>query len=159
MVQILECKSACSGGACRWKEWVCQEGTRLANARDKTNRRGLTRAEVIFYIDKGIPTDIYIEDALYSIVKHIPATLVYSTPFANVWQTYCNTFHPSLVCVDLRSNAGLIIYSYNEITGKISGETYKNWSERERWCLEKLTLNGNLPVDVFVINSITKTDY
>ena len=29
-----------------WKDWVCQTDTRLADARDKANECGLTRAEV-----------------------------------------------------------------------------------------------------------------
>ena len=156
MVQMLECKSVRSSVGCHWKDWVCQEGTRLADARDKTNQRGLTRAEVTFYVENNIPADDVIEDALSSIVKHIPSNHVYSTPFAEVWRVYCNTFVHSLVCIDRTENVGLLVYSYNEITGKISGESYENWSEREKWCLDKLTLNGNLPLDVIDINATTK---
>ena len=47
MVQMLECRSVRSSVGCHWKDWVCQQGTRLADARDKTKDRGLTRAEVI----------------------------------------------------------------------------------------------------------------
>ena len=155
MVQMLECKSVRSSVGCHWKDWVCQEGTRLADARDKTNQRGLTRAEVTFYVENHIPADDVIEDALSSIVKHIPSNHVYSTPFAEVWRVYCNTFVHSLVCIDRTEDVGLLVYSYNEITGKISGESYENWSEREKWCLDKLTLNGNLPLDVIDITSTT----
>ena len=156
MVQMLECKSVRSSVGCHWKDWVCQEGTRLADARDKTSKRGLTRAEVTFYVNECIPADDVIEKALHSIVKHIPATLVYSTTFANVWKAYCNTFVHSLVCIDRTEDVGLLVYSYNEVTGKISGESYEKWSEREKWCLDKLTLNGNLPLDVIDINSTTR---
>ena len=57
-VQMLECKSVRNSVGCHWKDWVCQTGTRLANARDKAKTRGLTRAEwwsllysfIFFYI-------------------------------------------------------------------------------------------------------------
>ena len=129
----------------------------MADARDKTSNRGLTRAEVTFYVDGNIPTDDFIEEALQNIVAHIPATLIYSTPFAEVWRSYCSSFQHSLVCVDRTEDVGLVVYSYNEITGNISGESYEKWSEREKWCLDKLTLNGNLPLDVIDINTTTKT--
>ena len=152
MVQMLECKSVRSSVGCHWKDWVCQQGTRLADARDKTSDRGLTRAEVTFYVEGNIPSDDFIEEALHNIVAHIPASFVYSTPFANVWISYCNSFHHSLVCIDRTEDIGLVVYSYNEITGNISGETYEKWSEREKWCLDMLTLNGNLPHDIIDIN-------
>jgi hypothetical protein len=59
--------------------------------------------------------------------------------------------------VDRGDDIGLVVYGYNEITGNISGELYEKWSEREKWCLEKLTLNGHLPLDVIDINVTTKT--
>ena len=49
MVQMLECKSVRNKVGCHWKDWVCQTGTRLAEARDKANDRGLTRAKVTIY--------------------------------------------------------------------------------------------------------------
>ena len=88
MVQMLECKSVRSNVGCHWKDWVCQQGTRLTDAREKTSDLGFTRAEVTFYVDGNIPTDAFIEAALQSIVAHIPVTLVYSTPFSNVWSSY-----------------------------------------------------------------------
>ena len=48
MVQMLECKGVCDTIGCHWKDWVSQEDTRLACARDEANQRGLTRAEVTF---------------------------------------------------------------------------------------------------------------
>ena len=157
MVQMLECKSVRNSVGCHWKDWVCQQGTRLADARDKTKYRGLTRAEVTFYIDGSIPTDLFIEESLQSIVARIPTMLIYSTPFAKVWSSYCASFQHSLVCVDRSKDIGLIVYSYNEITQNISGESYEKWSEREKWCLDKLTLNGNLPLDIIDINVTTDT--
>ena len=100
MVQMLECKSVRNSVGCHWKDWVCQQGTRLADARDKTKYRGLTRAEVTFYIDGSIPTDLFIEESLQSIVARIPTMLIYSTPFAKVWSSYCASFQHLLVCVD-----------------------------------------------------------
>ena len=111
MVQMLECKSVRGSVGCHWKDWVCQQGTRLADARDMTIDRGLTRAEVTFYVDGIIPTDRFIEESLQSIAACIPAKLIYSTPFANVWSSYCASFQHSLVCVDRSENIGLIVYS------------------------------------------------
>ena len=33
----------------------------------------------------------------------------------------------------------------------------EKWSEREKWCLEKLTLNGSLPPDVIESAVVSKT--
>ena len=62
------------------QDWVCQENTRLATARDKSTERGLTRAEVTFYVKDGkIPTEEEIESVLFKIVEYIPKELVFST--------------------------------------------------------------------------------
>ena len=39
-------------------------------------------------------------------------------------------------------------------TGNISGQVIENWSEREKWCLDKLTLNGNIPLDVIEVREV-----
>merc|ERR1712208_247790 len=136
MVQMLETKSVRSIVGSHWKAWVCQTGTRLAEARDKAKDRGLTRAEVTFYIQDEIPNDEFIEDVLERIVKYIPKDMVYSTSFATTWKTYCDSFKHSLVCVDRSKDIGMIVYSYNETTENISGQLVDNWSEREKWCLD-----------------------
>ena len=156
-VQALECQSVRSKIGCHWKDWTCQQGTRLSVARDRSSARGLTRAEVTIYIDQGdIPSDFFIESTLNNITEYLPDNLIYSTPFSSAWKVYCDTFLHSLVCVDEDTNEGLIVYSYNEITGKISGQLIDNWNERSEWCLVKLTLNGNLPLDVINIQYPTK---
>ena len=100
MVQMLECKSVRSIIGCHWKDWVCQTGTRLANARDKAKDRGLTRAEITFYMDKSIPNDEFIDTVLRKIVQYVPTSLVFSTSYASTWKAYCSAFKHSLVCVD-----------------------------------------------------------
>ena len=132
--------------------------TRLATARDKSTERGLTRAEVTFYVKDGkIPTEEEIESVLFKIIEYIPKELVFSTPYSAVWKSYCESFKHSLVCIDRYQNIGVVVYSYNELTENISGFYHENWSEKEKWCLEKLTLNGNLPLDVIDIATISKT--
>ena len=46
MVQMLECKSVRENVGCHWKDWICQHGTRLADARDQARDRGLTPADL-----------------------------------------------------------------------------------------------------------------
>ena len=53
----------------------------------------------------------------------------------------------------------MIIYSYNEITGNTSGQVLETWSEREKWDLDTLTLNGNLPLDVIEVAEVSKIFY
>ena len=168
LVQSLESQSVRSVVGCHWRDWVVQQGTRLAEARNKSSNRGLTRAEVTIYIDKTgqIPTEKFIEEALLKIIEFIPKELVYSTPFSKTWEVYCNSFIHSLVCVDRKQNIGLLVYSYNEITGKLSGQLINDFESKWKWVLENLTLNGNLPVDVIDINTWSttmeqskKTDY
>ena len=152
LVQMLECKSVRSSMGCHWKDWVTQKGTRLAAARDKSTTRGLTRAEATFYISAGeIPSDAFIIETIQHIVEYIPKELVYSTPFTATWRAYCSTFQHSLVCIDRSKDVGLVIYSFNELTRNISGHVIESWLEREKWCLDKLTLNGNIPLDVIDI--------
>ena len=55
MVQMLESKSVRENVGQHWKDWVCQKDTRLANTRDLTKDRGLTRAEVTFYCKDTVP--------------------------------------------------------------------------------------------------------
>ncbi len=45
MVQMLECKGVRDSVGCHWKDWVSQDDTRLARARDESDQRVLTRAE------------------------------------------------------------------------------------------------------------------
>ena len=156
MVQMLECKSVRSNIGCHWKDWVCQNGTRLAIARDKAKDRGLTRVEATFFIKKSVPTDEFIDTVLRGIVQYVPKALVFSTSYASTWKAYCDFFKHSLVCIDRSEDIGVIVYSYNEITKNISGQLLEKWSEREKWCLDKLTLNGNLPLDIIETVEVCK---
>ena len=158
MVQMLECKSVRSTIGCHWKDWVCQKGTRLAAARDKATERGLTRVEATFYTDDDkIPSDAFVDSTLKNILNYVPMSLVYSTSYASTWKAYCEHFKQSLVCIDRTEDIGIIVYSFNEITRNISGQLLERWSEREKWCLEKLTLNGNLPLDIIETTEVRKT--
>ena len=156
MIQMSETKSVRSTVGSHWKDWVCQTETRLAEARDKAKDRGLTRAEVTFYIQDEIPDDGFIDRVLHRIIKYIPKDLVYSTSYATTWKLYCSTFKHSLVCVDRSKDIGIIVYSYNEETGNISGQVIENWSQREKWCLDNLTLNGILPLDIIEAVEVSK---
>ena len=57
LVQMLECKGVRDSMGCHWKNWVSQQYTRLARARDEASPRGLTREEVTFYCQNDIPSD------------------------------------------------------------------------------------------------------
>ena len=156
MVQMLEIQSVRSNVGCHWKDWVCQTDTRLATAHDKAKERGLTRAEVTFYIDDKIPEDEFIDNIVQKITEYIPKNLVYSTAYEKTWESYCNCFKHSLVCIDRSQDIGIIVYSYNEITQNISGQVIENWSQKEKWCLDKLTLNGTLPLDILEVTEVAK---
>ena len=158
MVQMLESKSVRSDVGSHWKDWVCQKGTRLATARDNARDRGLTRAEVTFYMQNTIPNDVFIDDILERIIDYIPKNIVFSTPYKEIWRSYCNSFKHSLVCIDNSKDVAIVVYSYNQITGNISGQEIDNWtkSKKEKWCLDKLTLNGNLPLDIIEVAEVTK---
>ena len=157
MVQMLECKGVCDSIGCHWKDWVSQEDTRLACARDEASQRGLTRAEVTFYCQNDIPSDEIMEATLKRIVQYVDPSLVYTTPYACVWNTYCDGLVHSLVVVDRTQDTELMVYSYNELTQNISGQYISKWSEREMWSLANLTLNGNLPIDLIELLHVSKT--
>ena len=157
MVQMLECKGVRDAIGCHWKDWVSQEDTRLACARDEANQRGLTRAEVTFYCKNEILNNEIMEATLKRMVQYVDASLVYTTPYACVWNAYCDSLEHSLVVVDRTRDVALIVYSYNELTQNISGQCISKWSEREMWSLANLTLNGNLPIDLIEILHKSKT--
>ena len=178
-VQMLETQSVRSKVGSHWKDWTSQKGTRLAKARDLACERGLTRAEVTIYItnQEEIPSEDFIDYTLDRIEEYIPKSLVYSTPFRKAWESYCNTFKHSLVCIDRSENTALVVYSYNELTDKISGQFIHKWYDADktksqkllrskkgdkpanRWKfgLSNLTLNGNLPIDIIEACILTKT--
>ena len=80
---------------------MSQQDTRLARARDEARQRGLTRAEVTFYCQYDlIPSDGIMEATLRHIVQCVVTSLVYRTPYAFVWNTYCDSLVHSLVVVD-----------------------------------------------------------
>ena len=97
------------------------------------------------------------EATLKRMVQYVDASLVYTTPYACVWNAYCDSLVHSLVVVDRTHDEALIVYSYNELTQNISGQCISKWSEREMWSLANLTLNGNLPIDLIEILLISKT--
>ena len=68
MVQMLECKGVRDTMGCHWKDWVSQQNTRLARARDEASQSGLTRAEVTFYCQNDIPSDEIMEVTLKRFV-------------------------------------------------------------------------------------------
>ena len=157
MVQILECKGVRDTIGCHWKDWVSQQDTRLARARDEARQRDLTRAEVTFYCQNDIPNDEIMEATLMRIIQYVDASLVYTTPYACVWKNYCDSLVHTLVVVDRTQDMALIVYSYNELTQNISRQYISKWSKREMWSLANLTLNGNLPIDLIELLHISKT--
>ena len=158
---MLESKSVRETVGQHWKDWVCQKDTRLANARDLAKDRGLTRAEVTFYCKDTVPSDNFMEDALLRVTEYVPATIVYSTPFAGTWKAYCDAMLHSLAVIDRTRDVGLIVYTYNEMTRNISGQFVEHWSDKEQWCLSNLTLSAKLPVDIIEVcdrsKAISKT--
>ena len=148
MVQMLESKSVREKVGQHWKDWVCQENTRLARVRNLAKERGLTRAEVTFYCEDQIPSDEFMKNTLARITEYIPHSFVYSTPYADTWKAYCDAMLHSLIVIDRTRDVALLVYSYNDVTKDISGQFVEKWSEKEQWCLANLTLAAKLPIDV-----------
>jgi len=150
-VQALESKAVRGYVGQHWRDWVAAENTRLAEARDRAKERGLTRAEVTFYINKDgvVPSDKFMSSVLLNVTRYVYPGLVYSTPFRDTWKVYCENMVHSLVVIDRRRDMGIVVYSYNEFTKKISGHLVKNWNRDEKMVLATLLLN--LPVDIIEI--------
>ena len=152
MVQMLECKGVRESIGQHWKDWVSQEGTRLAKARDAADSRGLTRAEVTFFCQNRIPNDEFMEETLLSVTNYIDKNLVYTTPYHLTWKVYCECLRHTLVAIHRQADLALLVLSYNDVTKDVSGHLISKWSEKEMWSLVNLTLNGNLPIDVVEVN-------
>ena len=59
------------------------------------------------------------EATLIRIIQYVDASLVYTTPYACVWNAYCDSLVHSLVEVDRIQDTALIVYSYNDALHKI----------------------------------------
>ena len=151
-----------------WKDWVENEHTCLSRNKHEAKNRGLTRIEVTFYCDdQSIPSDMLIKEALQGIKSNLPKELVYSTPYEMTWRAYCEALVHTLIVVEKNKvahqdagsdNSGgqsaVLVYSYNEVTGKISGQIIKLWDRRDKWCIANLALGANLPVDIIEIDHV-----
>ena len=157
MVQMLECKGVRESIGQHWKDWVSQEDTRLAKARDAAGSRGLTRAEVTFFCQTRIPDDNFMEETLLSITNYVDQNLVYTTPYNLTWKVYCECLRHSLIIFHRQADLALLVLSYNDVTKDVSGHLISKWSEKEMWSLVNLTLNGNLPIDVVEVHDSTFT--
>ena len=157
-VQMLESESVRKNIGNHWESWVGQWGTRLADARDIAIDRGLTRTEVTFYCSENIPSDQFMADKLQSVVASVPRELVFSTPIHLAWKAYCESFSHSLVVIDKVSpnQRGLVVYSVNEVTKKVSGKQIEEWENKEKYCLANLTLSERLPLDIITIDQPDK---
>jgi len=60
--------------------------------------------------------------------------------------------------VDRSKDIAIIVCSYNQTTRNISGQLVEDWlkKNKEKWCLDKLMLNGNLPLDIIEVVEIAK---
>ena len=157
MVQMLESKSVRDKVGQHWKDWVCQQNTRLGNARNLAKERGLTRAEVTFYCNDKVPSDKFMENTLARITGYIPHSYVYSTPYADTWKAYCHAMLHSLIVIDRTRDVALLVYSYNDVMKDRSGQFVEKWSKKEQWCLANLTLAAKLPIDVIELCDRIKT--
>lgn len=168
-VQSLETKSVRSSLGNHWRDWVDQRrpdvdtgervNTRLAVARDRAVDRGLTRAEVTFYCGDDVPTDVEMERALLDITQYVPPSLVFITPYAAAWKAYCDSLLHSLILVykdKQQKETAFIIYSYNEVTDRLSGNSITNWNRE--WCLANLTFSADLPIDIIEVNTMDILD-
>ena len=131
-------------------DWVVQEGTKLATARDAGVLRGTTQAEITFYTDNtnSLPTIDIMESLLMCFLNRIPKALVYSTPIKEQWFALCDTFKHTLILEDPEEDKALVGLFINSETQRISGKWVSNYAHKRRWCEEKLTLQSHLPIDV-----------
>jgi hypothetical protein len=157
-VQMLESEAVRKNIGNHWQTWVEQFNTTLAEARDDGTNRGLTRTEVTFYCQNRIPSDDFIDEKIRSVAGSVPNEIVFSTPYHLAWKAYCETFSHSLVIVDKVSphQRGLVVYSVNEVTGKVSGKLVEFWDKRGDYSLANITLSENLPLDIITIENTDK---
>ena len=109
-----------------------------------------------FYYADNVPSDSRMEDTLKRITQ-CHAFLGLLTPIAETWRAYCDVMLHSLVVIDRTRDVGLIVYTCNEMTKKISGQFVEHWLEKERWCLGNPILGSKLPLDVIEICDRSKT--
>ena len=81
----------------------------------------------------------------------MPASLVYSTPYAGTWNAYCDALSHSLVVIDGTRNAGMIVYTYNEMTKSINRQTVTDWTLFEKFMFTNMTFSSKLPLDIIEV--------
>ena len=66
--------------------------------------------------------------------------------------------HGNPTATALSKDIAIIVHSYNEKTGNISGQPVENFlkDNKENWCLDKFNLNGNLPLDILEVVEVAK---
>ena len=148
MVQMLE--SECEN----WYHWVCQKSTRFANACDVPTDRGQTGVEATF-ID-SVSNDVVVEGTLEHITRNVPASLVYSTPYAGTWNAYCDALSHSLFVIDGTRNVAMIVYTYNEMTKSINRQTVTDWTLFQKFMFTNMTFSSKLPMDIIDVCDCSK---
>ncbi len=146
-VQSLESGSVRDNVGNHIHDWIVQQGTTLATAREAGINRGVTRAEITFYTD-SVPSVDYMETSLLNLVGCVPTTLVYSTPITAQWFTLCDILKHSLILEDPETNSAIVGMFVNKGTDRISGFWVEDYENKRKWCEERLTLQQHLPIDV-----------
>ena len=124
-------------------------------------QQGFVRLENTLYI-KGVQPDtahLYsfesLERAAESLAftaSWVPPELCLHLPHKELWEFWCRQMQHVLVAVHPRYDRAILVYTLNEVTGKLTGIPIDNWSRYYRFVLESCAV-GKLPVDVITIHT------
>jgi len=162
LVQEFEKQSVRSSVGQHIPDWIEMMDTRLAGARDATVVHGLCRSESSLYVDGlhiPIPAaHLHIPATAAGMTLYaqqqldvVPPHLVLQAPHALMVANWVANIKQTLVVVDTLYNAGLVVYTKNDVTHTVSGTLVKSWKRRSKYVLQKLML-GDHPVDVVYLN-------
>lgn len=144
------------------KDWISAWGDRLAQARDETTETGLTRCEITVYFDKGdfefdkaheaMPRNKawlsrLVEDEILAVV---PPHLVYHTPHRSMIAEWVSHLKHTLVIYMPETECGLVVYGYNEVTGKLSCAYDKHFMEHITYVTQLLAVAA-VPIDLISV--------
>ncbi len=147
----------------RWFDWAAKE--EYQTSIEKTSNRGMTRIEVTLYCNGTLNKS---RTELCQLVDNARQMthpdVIYATPHSKMWLAYADCLKHSLLVVDetitFNKNIGLalLVYSYDEISNRLSGGILKNWTSMKDRALSCLTFSSNLPVDVIRIEEIEMSE-
>lgn len=134
----------------RWYDWVQSKSENFNRSVLESSDRGLTRTEITLYNDDITLDKDEIVKLIEEALSRLSPSLIYKTSHANMWCAYADSFQHSLIVTN--NDVAILVYSYDDITDKLSGCVIKDWIAKEERVLSYFTFSSDLPIDIIQVS-------